>query len=107
MAKEKIGCGIVWLYYPGDAELADIFSSCIDCRRAGCYLAFLAVATRAADRPDGCAIRIEPTLKPAPLPVYAREEVGFAIGPGYCPCPDDCGDYIEDGIMRELWRCAR
>ena len=44
-----------------------------------------------------------------PLPVYAHEEPGIfpgeqsiAIGPGWCPCPAECGRYIEEWDDRRI-----
>ena len=99
---DRIGCNRFLLDWSEEQQALDIKFSCYDCRQFCCFQVFLAAAIRAEHQAESCALGIKFDLKPAPLPVYAREEVGFAIGPGYCPCPDDCGEYIDDGAMRLL-----
>ena len=101
---DPIGCGMFMLGLLGEDNILDLVADCRSiCRPTMCYDAFVASLRSPEMQASGCRVGIKRDLRPAPLPVYAREDFGIATGPGYCPCPDNCGAYIPDGAAWFLY----
>ena len=101
--RQPMGCRRVWIGSDDDGIVHVAFDCRTLCRRTTCNNVFMASMTSPEMQASEGRLGIKRTLKPDPLPVYARERWGAAIGPGYCPCSDDCGGYIPEG---EAWFIA-